>query len=544
MNTIFPNNIVPAMPAYDADGKLYYPTVVPASSSKQTMLIYKIPDRAIPVIFLPGVMGSNLKTKDKKNSDELWRLDSMFSPKGWLFKGATKRKKLLDPKKVLVDPEGRVDDDLAEPGFDSRQKRGWGEAAYISYGDFLPWLQRSLNDFDNIDIGERVKLIDDILDLDIGSTALTRDEVKLSYKYLFPLHVVGYNWLDTIEESAKVLLKQIDKIISDYHSKKIKCEKVILVTHSMGGLVARYCSELTGGNSKILGIVHGVMPALGAASAYRRMKSGMEYDISNFNSWGVALVAGSNAAEMTAVLSQSPGPLQLLPGMEYGMQWFKIKDGEQTYSLPKTNPYDDIYTVRGKWWSMCEENLINPANVTLNKSQLDNDWLNYTTLIYGKVKHVIEDLAGRYHGNTHAFYGNETPTFSELIWKGETNFLDKSLPKGRPHFPLKGKVASTANPDLNTARSVLTPFEGDGWQDDWQKVIRQRYQIQAPTDLGDGTVPVHSSKIPEHYLQSRVALPVEHEPAYKHPAAQKYTLWAIVKIAQKVKQTSLRYPDD
>jgi triacylglycerol esterase/lipase EstA (alpha/beta hydrolase family) len=56
-----------------------------------------------------------------------------------------------------------------------------------------------------------------------------------------------------------------------------KCEKVILVTHSMGGLVARYYSELLDGDfgqKNILGIVHGVMPDRGAPMAYKRMKAG------------------------------------------------------------------------------------------------------------------------------------------------------------------------------------------------------------------------------------------------------------------------------
>ncbi len=60
----------------------------------------------------------------------------------------------------------------------------------------------------------------------------------------------------------------------------MKCHKVILVTHSMGGLVARYYSEcLTEpgpGRDKIYGIVHGVMPSIGAAATYTRMKRGTE----------------------------------------------------------------------------------------------------------------------------------------------------------------------------------------------------------------------------------------------------------------------------
>ncbi|CNJ01321.1 lipase family alpha/beta hydrolase [Yersinia intermedia] len=532
--------IVP--PAYDENGRLYYPLIPAASIKDQIAVCYKVPDRAIPVIFLPGVMGSNLKTKDNSDSDKLWRLDSGGSAAGWLFKGANKRKKLLDPTTVVVDPAGRVDDDLAEPGFASRRERGWGQAGYISYGEFLPWLQSSLNDFDNITgtvkTGDRAKLIDANLSLEMGNTLLTREEVGLSYQYLFPVHVMGYNWLDSVESSANALLTEINSIISEYNSKNIKCEKVILVTHSMGGLVARYCSELTGGKSKILGVVHGVLPAIGAPSAYRRMKSGMEYD--GLLGRLTAEVAGGNAAEMTAVLSQSPGPLQLLPGNEYGKGWLKIKDGKQTYSLPENDPYTDIYTVRGKWWSLCEENLINPGNTTLNKRQLDNDWNKYKDLVNEKVKPIIEKLAGRYHHNTHAFYGNKTPTLAELIWKGETHFLDEALTLGRSRSPKDGQaIADPLHQQIHTERTVATPLQGSGWK----KGIYQQYTIQPPIDFGDGTVPVRSAQIPDRHLKSRVSLPVAHESAYKNLAAQKYTLWAIVKIAQKIKETTLRYAD-
>ncbi|KFK91701.1 MULTISPECIES: triacylglycerol lipase [unclassified Serratia (in: enterobacteria)] len=537
-------------PAYDENGKLYYPTIMPASNNNHTAVFYKVPDRVIPVIFLPGVMGSNLKTLGTNPSDRLWRLDDASTAAGtdqdpwrlgWLTKGAKDRRTLLDPTKVEVDPEGKVDGNLADIGFTSRLERGWGEAGYMSYGEFLPWLQRSLHDFYQIHEGDRVKLIDMTLDLEMGEAPLTKGEVGLSYKYLFPVHVMGYNWLDSIESSADALLNRINSIISDYNSRSNKCEKVILVTHSMGGLVARYCSELKGGNSKILGIVHGVLPAIGATSAYRRMKAGMEYDIKSLKGKATAEVAGGNGAEMTAVLSQSPGPLQLLPGTEYGMGWLKIKDDDKTHSLPKQDPYSEIYTVRGKWWSLCEDYLIEPKNTSLDKARMDKDWLAYTNIVNQKVKPIIENLKGRYHKVTHSFYGGAIPTHGDLIWQAKTPVMDSWLYKGRERFPLDGRMNSKPGEEVFTTRTVATPLGGKGWASG----VYQEYKIIAPTEseLGDGTVPLRSSQISERYLRSRARLNVAHEPAYSHPDAQRYTLWAIVKIAQKIKETALRYPD-
>ena len=216
----------------------------------------------------------------------------------------------------------------------------------MSYGTFLPWLQEALNDNQtmlknktskNGSLTLRERLMDKPLGAEIGESNLTSDEVALSYQYLFPVHAVGYNWLQSNVDSAQALAGRIDKIINDYKASGRKCEKVILVTHSMGELVARYYSELLEGDygkKNILGIVHGVMPDRGAPMAYKRMKAG-EAGITG-------LVIGGNGAEMTAVLSQAPGPLQLLPGKGYGMGWFHVEGLKQP--LPQTNPYTEIYT--------------------------------------------------------------------------------------------------------------------------------------------------------------------------------------------------------
>ncbi|BEV17673.1 hypothetical protein HBDW_44610 [Herbaspirillum sp. DW155] len=180
------------------------------------------------------------------------------------------------------------------------------------------------------------------------------------------------------------LRERINSVIARYKKEKKRCEKVILVTHSMGGLVARYCSEVLGMSDKILGIVHGVMPAIGAAAVYRRFKSGTE------GGWLAAKVLGEDAAEMTAVLSSAPGPLQLLPTPEYGNGWLRIDDGSSVVSLPRNNdPYNEIYTVRGRWWSMCEDHLITPRtpmSQARQQREIDADWAGFSALIQGKVR--------------------------------------------------------------------------------------------------------------------------------------------------------------
>uniref|UniRef100_UPI0035BF3751 esterase/lipase family protein n=1 Tax=Caldimonas manganoxidans TaxID=196015 RepID=UPI0035BF3751 len=250
-------------------------------------LVYVIPTRIIPVIVVPGVMGSNLKPKDKGES---WRMDSKLTALSWATKSAKQRKTFLRPEVMVVDDDGKVPTDMKLPA-EELKRRGWGEIAAMSYGSALRWLEEHLNDFGSYQNGLRAQLRREALGAQVGEQLLSEDEVRLSYRYRFPVHAFGYNWLDDNAQSAQALGRRIDEIIERYNQREMshgcplaRCEKVILVTHSMGGLVARYCSEVLGYRDKIYGIVHGVMPATGAAAVYRRMKAGTE------GPWGVAQV--------------------------------------------------------------------------------------------------------------------------------------------------------------------------------------------------------------------------------------------------------------
>ncbi|WP_052130519.1 esterase/lipase family protein [Erwinia typographi] len=377
-------NILP--PIYTDGPQPHYQAVTASIEENARALIYKMPDRVIPVIFLPGVMGSNLRSDDKKAP--VWTVNDKASMLNWAFKGPDKRKKLLNPLNTEVDPGGEVVAESAHERvmFKSRASRGWGEVAAMSYGTFLPWLQDALNDHQSL-ISHRTsgngkqtlreKLIAGITNSAVKELTLAADEVSLSYKYLFPVHAVGYNWLQSNEDSAVRLNEQVEKIVLDYKTAGFSCEKVILVTHSMGGLVARYYSEKLGGRDRILGIVHGVMPVLGAPIAYKRMKTG--------EAGTIGKVIGANGAEMTAVMTQSPGPLQLLPGKRYGSGWLQIEGMQQ--ALPKeADPYTDIYLERSAWWGLCEERFINPDNKIMDKIQLDKDWKDYDFLVQSKAK--------------------------------------------------------------------------------------------------------------------------------------------------------------
>ncbi|AIR86451.1 esterase/lipase family protein [Pantoea rwandensis] len=522
-------------PTFDEDGNACYQLFSTPKEKNIVQQCVVYPDRVIPVIFIPGVMGSNLKSDDEDGL-KIWRLDSNDQIAGdWFGTNAETRKKKLDPKKVVVDDGGKIDEKSELYLLKTRRERGWGTVGYTSYATFLNWLQNTLNDFNDGDSNERASLLQTTLKTEKGDVSLSKEEVDLTYRYLFPVFALGYNWLQSNSDSATALAKYIDKQIQFYRQYERQCEKVILITHSMGGLVARHYTQHLGGADRVLGVIHGVMPALGAAATYRRMKAGTENGSGNAKGWVAAQVLGGNAKAMTAVLSQSSGPLQLLPGKAYGQHWLKITDDKTTHAFPEEDPYSEIYLQRDKWWGLCEDQFINPSK-SLNQAGLDRDWETFSKIIQREVKPFIEELSGKYHPQSWAFYSADKTyrSYGDVCWRANTPRVDAWLNRNRQRDVLAGRAVDKT--EMLDKRSISSPLSGNGWA----KGIHQTFQLLSAEEAGDGTVPVRSGCIAEHYLQARFQVSVEHESAFQNQLAQQFTLRALVKIVQNIKQTTLR----
>jgi Predicted acetyltransferases and hydrolases with the alpha/beta hydrolase fold len=448
------------MTDYNNKQQFSYNTVPTSQNNVQTLHIEK--ERlVVPIIFIPGVMGSNLKVKPKKGKDGktkmVWRLDSKMSASGWaVWKagGAEARKKELNPDRTEVDSRGTYieaaakdiatveqeyfskigtlnDNQIDEYDqaykvmiyetnnakknnpenilFGLRGERGWGSVSYISYGEFLDTLQTSLFDPSGNSPTKLTDLIKDksfILE-EKSKAKLTFTDIEATHceSFYLPVHAMGYNWLESNEMSAIRLKTLVEQTLPAYYKKRGKiCEKVILVTHSMGGLVARYYTQALGGKDKVLGVINGVQPSTGAVAAYTRMKRGTEvYGGDLVSNWAMANVLGKDAAEMTAVCGQAPGPLQLLPTPEYGGNWLTITEPDGTESHFGANPYTDIYLAKDKWWCACEPHLINPLNSKHDLELMKSDWNRYVRLIEKKVIPFNEAIANQYHPNTYVF---------------------------------------------------------------------------------------------------------------------------------------------
>lgn len=513
----------------------------------------KLPPRhVVPIVFVPGIMGSNLRVTqdvDGVHRDEpVWVTNGgLGAAWAWNSASAARRQLRLNPAITDVYAGGEVPGFIATIGDEKaiRERRYWGEVSGMSYIKFLQWLQSTLNGqtFDDpsrknvwASLNQRDFLAQwGALDTFVKQSTADVDRAAL---IRFPVYACGYNWLQSNLKSAERLANRIDEIIRANNFAPLICDQVILVTHSMGGLVARACSELKGMSAKIAGVVHGVMPATGAAAAYKRARAGTE---------GMAgVVLGSSAETVSAVFANAPGALQLLPNQFYPKRWLKIGRGTganfvELAAMPERDPYTEIYglpdsegrSVRGAWWSLMREELINPARV-----QTHPGWERYLrNLELAKSFHT--DLATRYHHDTYAFYGDDSGddrmTWECVRWEckgvrdiANPSIYDKSVP---PHT-------------TGAALMKLPSWYDDGHGECGVRSGNDGYRLQLSSKDtgGDGTVPSVSGHAPQEAKAQYGATVAqvyrlrgfEHQAAYDNELARQVTLHSILQITAKI----------
>ncbi|HDH7845733.1 TPA: acetyltransferase [Raoultella ornithinolytica] len=534
-------------PEWDENGKLYWPGIQNQKKSENAKaVLLQPPVKAIPVIFLPGVMGTNLMGTDEGKENDIWRGDSLGGVfLKWARKDGTERRELLNPDTTKVDNRGDINQTIYSPLsddgklFPTRRERGWGEVLSFSYGKFLSVLQGALTDdwqqaLNNYGkpAPEKNGVLSQLVGKSLaeskyaeitGESVLTQQELNHFQNFLFPVHVYGYNWLQDNKTSAEGLVAFIDRTIDLYknhcgHGMPFPAgqEKVIIVTHSMGGLVARYASQVSGAKDKILGIVHGVIPDLGSPAAYRRMKVGAKQE-------GMAgAVLGNTAKELMPVLARAPAPLQLLPSAKYlsGAPWLTVEGAGEDGSdvkLPQTrDPFGEIYLNKTLWYRLYESDIIDK-----DEAVSQSNWTNYVRLVDKPVRKFISLMdSGGYHPNTYAFYGHKIASDGTLAWRKTSISYPKNIHESDRQLP-------------NNYREIPLSFNRS-----------QMYVVTSSKTPGDGTVPVESlSAICRNSeIKSILATGVEHQGAYDvsslkdiedRPALQ-FTLRAIVKMVQEI----------
>lgn len=527
-------------------------TLTPSEQSDTVKLVMRRMS-VLPIVFVPGVMGTNLKSNDG-NDKQVWRVDSgLKTLKIMDGMSAGDRQKALHPSRTEVDPRGALPDGkvaglVREQDFFAR---GWGEVSKESYQAFLSWLEDHLNG-GNKKHGSLNAQLQQMSDgaawrPEKSFASLNAQEGKSAEQWLYPVYACGYNWLESNAKSAERLRDRIDEIIKENNRGTAVCEKVIVLTHSMGGLVARACCQLPvkeGGpktmESKIAGVVHGVMPAIGAAAAYTRCKAGTQDDTPSglidgkITDWGAVRVIGKTGKEVTAVFAQSPGPLQLLPNKQYPKDWLQVRDSDGSL-LPEqpdtSDPYEFIYKERKKWWGLIKEEWLSPPGgkaIDFVKDYLPN---------INKVVDFHDAIQDYYHPNTWGFYGQGLGSYERAVWT-----LSKgNVPPGKD-APTKQDINrlphSAMHEEGTSTIGVAAPDQIVGYT---YAVAGDFYYLRLPTahvshtGTGDGTVSTVSGQAPassDKVKQLFCIRGISHEGCYRDSMdARHATVYAINKIA-------------
>lgn len=464
--------------------------------------VIEVQREAIPIVFVPGIMGSRLRlagtdSKGQTGSRPNLRWDTEI---GWLlsnllFKDAAQRKSLVIGE--------AFDPDYLEADLESPVKNGFSSV---------------------------IRKYDKLL-----NALMAEDWKVLNKLFVFSVHAYGYNWTGDAGSAGEKLAARITEIKQEARDAVGRCEGVILVTHSMGGLVARAACSLHGAEGDVLGIVHGVQPAWGTPAAYWRIKAGFEGG--GPEAWVTSVILGGDGRRTTVILGNSIGGLELLPNKRYVLNdqttklWLTAKQpdgGDLIEPQPKTgDPYNDIYRIAAEtenpetgnpstnpWWGLIDPALLRPGE----NAPADDDnaidavigeavppaWFSYLGLL--AQAEAFHDSLGTYtHPNTRYLWGTGHKTAETIKFRAESNWVQSD------------------------------PYPSRGFRGFYRDVAGSQMQalLLDPDGNGDATVPVSSATFAGADVDQAEGppepkgLPVEHQPAYDNPQAQRFVVAAI-----------------
>ncbi len=547
----------------------------------------------VPIVFLPGIMGSNLRVRDssvaqvkqqfaqegKVFTGKAWNPPSVLyskllfcktllqealgansqavvMAKAWESYGPKLRQVLLNPDTVEVDDQGFLPKVFpgmwkmeGQPPAAVARRRGWGSVQWDLYGPLLQFLEVHLNPTTRDD-QTAVRIRENNLRLAlffrgafecVHDVVPNQEEIHKAVCCRYPVHAMGYNWTQSNLQSAKDVLTQIEACIRSYQEQGCQCDQVILVTHSMGGLVGRIASGLNPG--LILGVVHGVMPAIGAPDAYQTMVCGVPHkDTPLFEELANVFpsLAGRNAAETIPVMANAPGALELLPSFLYPPGWLRVDrdlgggHSEEVFRLPKEqDPYTQIYKEKDAWWRLVDPELLDPAGMNgISQGEIDcqNAWEKYIKIINDTESIHKEHLGEKnYHNNTIIFYSKDKITYDVSQWwidVKSVNFKEEEIING-----ILFKDNNMGFREIKVYKHYLINHQH-------MHESKHNWLLQAnlklATGKGDGTVPLQSGMAPQNRCRYAVCLHgFQHAEAFKVPLSKFFTLISICKMFNK-----------
>jgi pimeloyl-ACP methyl ester carboxylesterase len=550
---------------YDDKGVPMAEAPFTSTADKKRYAVVVPPSKVIPIIFVPGIMGSNLRLKTRPEGikpdfgDIAWRPDDgvTFMVNKYYHLKAFQRRLLLNPVNTEVDDRadipsealglftfGQQSDGRGAAGMaanrrlsftNEMKRRGWGTLMLSSYGPFIGYLEYHLNKM--YERGEMSSVWQELIsrkyeksgqalgtiktDLGItkGGKPLTADDAKKAARHWFPVHAVGYNWLQSAEAGGVYLAKKINQFIDHYKALGYECEKALLVTHSMGGLVARAAVHPDMGKAadKVLGVIHGVQPATGAAAAYARCHQGFE------GSDMASGILGGDGPEVAAVFSNSPGALQLLPNVQYGTGWLKINQGTGSpeMTLPKADPYKEIYEERNAWWRLMNPEWIDPNPKAEKSKERDRRLWDLYLKNIDEARDFHTVLGKDYHAHTHITYGADPikyKAFGNVTWQSTGQVLGNPLNSAKHNEKESGVQMFWDIPERNGRVVTNQAYLKLGLQD----------------EPGDGTVPQRSGNAPYDKAEFVCAQGgYDHQGSYLDTRVQELALYSVARLVSE-----------
>lgn len=454
----------------EAAGQTFEVQLTPAEDTKKKVL-YCPTGRVIPIVYIHGMLSAALKAKGQKgvrNGTNVWKvppnafagIGSVLGSLEFFGYNAAKCQIRFDPKTTEVDYKGAV-----KWWYDSVKRkdaatRGWGAVWGMGEQPFLDKLQGSLDHLKTIklkEISQSKKEFDwyALLNTDPAQyggvtyeamNPVTEEELEIMQKYQFDVWVAAYNWLDAHEIQAKeVLMKRIkEDILGHYKGCADAPEKVIIVTHSLGGLASRTFTQLTeGGEDLVWGVNHSCQPAEGTPTAYHHVRCGYYDADADFMTRASTSLFGSRTNYTTPVMANAPGLLALLPfpTFQNSEPWLFIHKpddavGSKTVlAMPQKADGSDIYETvyqAKTWYAVLPEKDEVETKALLNPAQLkDPEGLEAPVQVvshdmFFKAVERIADFQeklhnGGYHKMTFAHaesqFGTKSRTWNHVQWE-------------------------------------------------------------------------------------------------------------------------------
>jgi pimeloyl-ACP methyl ester carboxylesterase len=397
----------------------------------------------IPIVFLPGVMGSRLALGLLN-----WDPDGSIAyiPKigfAWSWGNAT-----VKQKRAALGWEGSdyADTNVVMDYEDYQKDYGRGGIVNSFYGAFLDLLKEH----------------------SFGSAIQT------------PVYAIGYDWRGDIQRKTAARIRaRIKDIMDTEHATRI-----VIITHSMGGLVSRAMFKKFPDETQAYtaGVIHVVQPAVGAVVLYRRFFTGMQdsLDGAGFADSILNGILGRTPADFAALLSVLPGAMQLLPSGFYcrGTGWLHI----ERPGFPKNLPQNQTIYGSGGYGSTCsppgifspelhysdeKEDLVGADGVLSQAKEL-HDWLGTSKL----------------EGKTWAIYSTGLKTDVEISF--------------RPPLPETAETEESESP-AGDGLNKIQPLEPDALKLQASTFPKDTYLVGGLAVVpgqrfeGDGTVPRNSA---------------------------------------------------